>query len=242
MNIAKDIEIVDLALYLNKYNTLIIADTHLGIEEAMNKQGLLVPRFQFKEVMTRFQKILDGLGVTQGKKLARIIVNGDFKHEFGRISETEWRHALQFIDLMRVYTDELILIKGNHDTILGPIAEKREVTLQKFILLGDILVTHGDTIFAQELKQCKTIIIGHEHPAVRIADDVRGETFKCYLKGTYKRKTLIVQPSFNLVSEGTNILHERLLSPYLHNLSSFDVYVVGEDVYHFGKVKELKNS
>ena len=56
MQIEKHIEIIDLALLLYN-NVLVIADTHIGYEEALNKQGLLVPRFQFREIIRR----LDGI-------------------------------------------------------------------------------------------------------------------------------------------------------------------------------------
>ena len=63
MQIAKDIEIVDLALYLTKENILVLADTHIGYEEALNKQGVLIPRFQFKEIIQRLDGILKALSM-----------------------------------------------------------------------------------------------------------------------------------------------------------------------------------
>jgi len=89
-------------------------------------------------------------------------------------------------------------------------------------------------------KKIKTIIIGHEHPAVSLKEGSRTETFKCFLKGKFKGKELIVQPSFNLVTEGTDILKESLLSPFLkQNLKNFNVYIVADKVYDFGKVSSL---
>ena len=54
MNILPGIKIVDLALSAG--NNLILADTHIGYEEALNKQGVLIPRFQFKEIIQRLEK------------------------------------------------------------------------------------------------------------------------------------------------------------------------------------------
>ena len=46
---------------------------------------------------------------------------------------------------------------------------------------------------------------------------------------------------YNLVQEGTDILKEKLLSPLLRqNLNNFEVFVVADNVYRFGKVKEIK--
>ena len=86
---------------------------------------------------------------------------------------------------------------------------------------NDILIMHGH----KEIKipkNIKTIVIAHEHPAVSLKDGPRQETYKCFLKGKYKRKELIVLPSLNLVTEGTDMLKQDFLSPFLHqNLDNF---------------------
>ncbi len=70
--------------------------------------------------------------------------------------------------------------------------------------------------------------------------EVRTETYKCFLVWTFKGKTLIAMPSFNLVTEGTDVLKEQLLSPFLHqDLKNFDVYVAADRTYPFGKLKNL---
>ncbi|MCK4522489.1 MAG: metallophosphoesterase, partial [Nanoarchaeota archaeon] len=210
MKIVNNIEITDLALYLKKENMLIIADSHIGFEEALNKQGVLVPRIHFKELIKRLEKIING------KRFEKIIINGDIKHEFGKISETEWRHTLRLLDFLGRYCDEIILIKGNHDNIIGPVAEKRKVRVKDYYKIGNILIIHGNKIPDKAvLKQVKTIIIGHEHPAIMLRQGLRSEKYKCFLKGKYKHKVLIVQPSLNLLTEGTGIDKEKLLSPFL---------------------------
>src|SRR3989338_10295565 len=133
MNVLNSIELIDLAIYTNK--TLILTDFHIGYEEALNKQGLMVPRFQFPEIMNRLEKIFLRL---KGKKVYTIIVNGDLKHEFGTISEQEWRHTLRLLDYFGQHCKEIILIKGNHDTILGPIAKKRNVNVVEHYLISPI--------------------------------------------------------------------------------------------------------
>ena len=55
MEILKGIEIIGLALFIKKHKTLIIADIHIGYEEALNKQGILVPRYQFKKVIAELK-------------------------------------------------------------------------------------------------------------------------------------------------------------------------------------------
>lgn len=278
MEILKNIEMIDLCLYLKNENILILADTHIGYEEALNKQGILIPRFQFKEIVERLEKALQVLlirtlrggwrtstknikhnvrlssllknnqnnnGSLNKKLLDKIIINGDIKHEFGTISEQEWRHTLRLLDFLSKYSNEIILVKGNHDTILGPIAKKRNVKVKDYFITKDILIIHGDKLDKNIEKiikksKIKTIIIGHEHPAVSIHEGPRTELFKCFLKGKWQGKILIVQPSFNLVTEGTDVLKEELLSPFLQqDLSNFECFIVADKVYEFGKLRRL---
>ena len=81
MEITPRIYITDLALYFNF--TLVIADVHIGYEEVLNKRGILVPRTQLEEMEKRLGKIFEKL---KNRKIERIIVNGDLKHEFSTIS------------------------------------------------------------------------------------------------------------------------------------------------------------
>ena len=273
MKIFGNIGLIDLAIYTNK--TLILTDFHIGYEEALNKQGLMVPRFQFPEIIKRLEAIFSKL---KNKNIERIIVNGDLKHEFGTISEQEWRDALKLLDYFGQHCDEIILIKGNHDTILGPIAKKRNVRVLEHYLISPmikkplknektvqkisinnkiqsfkkikinknesknkILVMHGDEIPKKELlEDVSTIIIGHEHPAVSVREGARTELFKAFLAGKWKKYNIIVQPSFNLVVEGTDVLKEEVLSPFLKgSLGDFSVIIASDKLYDFGKIKDL---
>ncbi len=155
MQISNNIEILDLALYLPKHKTLIIADTHIGYEEALNKQGIMIPRFHFTDLIKRLKNILKSI------KPELIIINGDIKHEFGKISRQEWRHTIQLIDFLSKHCKKLILIKGNHDKTLAPIADKRKLEIVNEFLIDDILILHGDKL-TKIPKKVKTIIISQE--------------------------------------------------------------------------------
>ena len=227
----KEIEIIDLALYLKKHNVLIFADFHMGFEESLQKQGISLPRLQFKKTISRLKKIFEKV------KPEIIVVNGDLKHEFGSISNQEWNDTLKLFDFLQNHCKKIILIKGNHDKILEPIASKRNLEVKDSVKFEDIQIIHGDKI---PLNLSKTVIIGHEHPAVTASDNISSEKFKCWLKGKFQGKDLIVQPSFNLVTTGTDVLREKLLSPFLQqDLSNFEVWIVSDEVLYFGKLKNL---
>lgn len=230
--------ISDLALWIPKQKVLAIADPHIGYEEALNRQGVLVPREQFRNTVRRLQPILEA------HKPETIVVNGDLKHEFGRISDQEWKEVLKLLDLIARHCTHIVLVEGNHDTVLGPLAGKRNLEVCKSFTAGDVLFVHGDAVPGEKLlKSIKTIVIGHEHPCLGLRDGERIETFKCWLLGRWKRRNLIVMPSFNLVTEGSDILKEKQLSPLLQQgLDEFSAYIVDESskVLPFGKVKNLR--
>jgi putative SbcD/Mre11-related phosphoesterase len=237
--IIKGIEIIDLALYLKEEKALVLADLHIGYEDALVKQGVLVPKFHFRELVERLERIFE---IIEKRKLKveTIIINGDLKHEFGRISDEEWRNTLKVLDYLARRCSRIALVRGNHDTILGPIADKRNVLLVDAFFAGDKMIMHGDRI--QEIPApVKTIIIGHDHPAVGISEGIRREVYKCFLAGKYKGKNLIVQPSLSPSTEGTDVIKEDLLSPYLAgDIGKFKAYVVADEVYAFGSIKKLK--
>lgn len=234
MNIAPKIEIIDLALLIDK-RILIVSDFHIGYEQHLHRKGILIPKFQLKDTILRLEKILNQTG-----SLDKIIINGDLKHEFHTITNQEWSDITKLVDFLRRKCKELIIIQGNHDKIIIPIAEKKKVTLIKEYREPGLLVTHGD-IIPDKLET--VIVIGHEHPAVSLRNEGRSERFKCFLKGHFKRKTLIVLPSFNLLTEGTDITKSKPFSPFLQRkISNFNVYIVGDDVYDFGKLRKLEES
>jgi uncharacterized protein len=228
-------KIVDLAIQIHDY--LIIGDLHLGYEEALNYQGVMVPKFQYPKITQKLEEIHNTT------KSSKIIINGDLKHEFGKISRQEWKETIRFIDFLRDRFQDIILIKGNHDPLTPIIANKTGLKVHKEFEVGDFLVMHGDKIPDNwdDIKQ-ETIIIGHEHPAVGLRSGERQEKIKCYLKGTFRNKNILVMPSFNFVTEGSDILHEKPLSPFLKDniLNQFEVIGVENfETLHFGYVKDL---
>ena len=55
--------------------------------------------------------------------------------------------------------NQIILIKGNHDNILGPIAKKRNVKLKKYYKILGICFLHGNKEYRGYDE--KTDIFGH---------------------------------------------------------------------------------
>jgi len=237
MNLLPNISAIGPCAWISSSRTLVLSDLHLGFEESLVRQGVLVPKSHWKDLMFLLSEVLKR---TDPKT---IVVNGDIKHDFGSISRQEWDDVSRLIDFLRLHCKEIIFVKGNHDTILKPIAEKKGLRVVKEFVVDDALILHGDTIPTSVLKNVKTIIVGHAHPAVRLRQGVRNELFKCFLVGKWKKKNLVVLPSMNPLLEGSDVLQDRNISPFLSKKSvgDFGVFVVdGVDVLKFGKLKGLK--
>lgn len=229
VKIIKDLEIVDLAL---KYkDILIIGDLHIGYEHYLLSRGVFIPKFQFSDVVEKLNKILEKV------KPKIIIINGDLKHEFGTISKQELKDTLKILDLLGE-NREIILVKGNHDNVLGPIAEKRNIKIVDRYDIGDITILHG-TKLLKDLN--KIIITGHLHPTVSFKEKPN-EKYKCFLKGKFEKHGLIIMPAMCPISYGFNItkkIPKEKHNPYFNSLNNFDVYVIQDKVYDFGKLKNL---
>ena len=227
--------IVDLALVIG--NNLIISDLHLGYEEALNAEGIMVPKFQYRKIIARLEKIIS---ITD---CSRVIVTGDLKHEFGKITRQEWGETLNFIEFLKKHFEEVILIKGNHDNFTKFIAKKTGLAVYDSFSTGDFLLLHGDKVPVNVEKISEnTIIIGHEHPCIGLRSGERLEKIKCFLKGRFKGKNLVVMPSFNFITEGSDVLHEKPLSPFLKNniINDFEVFGVESfEILYFGKIKDI---
>ena len=229
MEVFQDIKIVGLGLVYK--DNLIIGDLQLGYEEHLQRKGVLLPRFQLESILKKLENIFDKV------KVKRIIINGDIKHEFGSILNQEWTDSLKLFDFLSNKVEEIILIKGNHDVILDPIARKRNIKVLDSWEDNKVTIIHGHKI-PEKLNEI--VIIGHEHPAISF-EEKPSEKFKCFLVGKYKKSKLIVTPSFHDLTEGSDITNNKYLSPFLEKgVKNFDCYVVSEDkVRFFGKVKNL---
>lgn len=225
-------EIIDNALKID--DTLIISDLHFGYETSLNNQGLMIPQHQF-------DKLIESLDEIQEKANAQnIILNGDIKHNFGSISKQEWKEVLDFIDYLSDLFIDIKVIKGNHDNFTQYILNKRDLVMEEYVILGNYMIIHGHKIPNEIPEEVNTIIIGHEHPCIGVRNQERVEKVKAFLKGKWNDYNLIVLPSFTTITHGSDVLHEKTISPFIKNVLDFEVLAVDEgEIYPFGLVKDI---
>ena len=173
MNIHPGIKIKDKALWLPHERILIISDLHIGYEEYLNSKGLLAPRRQF-EILKK------ELGELMGEVRPKIIViNGDLKHEFSRISSQEWKDTIELAGILCKNCEKVFLVRGNHDNMLEPVIKrigKKKIKMLNEYIIKDICILHGDKLnreIESKIRNIKTLIIGHEHPAISLREGMK---------------------------------------------------------------------
>lgn len=228
---------------------LVFGDFHLGVQEHLG--GL--PAVQLKEILDNLREIfsyIDKLKV----KIKKIVVLGDFKHMFGEISDSEWRESVRLLDyfIEKVGRKNIILIKGNHDRILEPIARKRKIKINNFYVHNDVAFMHGHKEYKEVLKdkskRINILVLGHLHPTISLTDEYKREKYKCFLLGKWKRKIVYILPSFGDTGPGYDVSKEGHFkyrdSLFINekSLRDFEIIIYNNNEkkeYNFGKLKDL---
>jgi len=237
--------LIDTGLFHVERRTLVLADLHLGYEEAMRQQGVMLPQTHFAGLLTRLEAIFLALGVSRQAPLETLILNGDLRHTFGPLNAGEWRELNAFFEQVGPCAQRLAVIQGNHDPALNVFANRySNISLHVQFQEADWLYIHGDKL--PDFSQHPThLVIGHEHPALSLRDPVTGrqERFKLFLKSHYQRYTLWVLPSCNALIHGTDLTKEGVLSPLLQvvDLPGALAYVRDDEgkIYSFGTLDRL---
>ncbi len=195
----------------------------------------------------RFLDYLDGKIVK--KKIKDYISNVNTKEmKMRRLSE-----ASENTNKLGV-NNRIILVRGNHDNILGPIAKKRNIDVVNYYKYKNICFMHGNKIYGKCFEKSEILILGHLHPAITLSDEYKKEKYKCFLHGKWKTrgntKDVYILPSFSPISFGFNLenLDEDIKDEggFLiindKELKDLEVIIYNNKEnkeYNFGKLKKL---
>lgn len=208
--------------------TLVFGDYHAGLEAALRAEGVELP----SRADARRERALELVDATDAE---RVVVLGDLGHAIGvpegpELDELD-RLLSELVERVRV-----TVLKGNHDGDLGETLVELgltdvEVTGTTGIRTGDVGFAHGHTWPAPEVLAAPTVCVGHEHPVVRLEDELgaardervwlRGrlhpDPFEAYHGCDVPGGELVVFPSFNDLAGGTwvNVEGREFLCPFL---------------------------
>jgi len=205
---------------------LVVADYHAGIETVLRTEGVELD----SRADQRGSRVAGLLAETEPD---RLVVLGDLVHAIGDPWEAERSELEGLFDSLQV---PVTVVKGNHDGEVEGFLERVDhdvsVTPTDGIRIGTVGFAHGHTWPGREVLESDIVCVGHEHPLVRLEDDVGGsQVERVWLRGQLGSAAfenyyddeievdgeLVVCPAFNDLSGGTqvNIEDQRFLSPFL---------------------------
>ena len=230
--ISRGVEVTrDHALFLRDERTLVISDLHLGFEGALAERGVSIPRFQRKVILERLGAMLDR------NKAEQVVVAGDFKHEFSRNLVDEWVEVKQVLRFVKERAAP-VMVRGNHDNYLATILGDLRLALHDRADVGGYTIVHGH----EEVSTLAPIVMGHEHPAVKLKDEL-GATVS--VPAFIISDRLVVLPAFSPLALGVDVSSYPYLSPILNRMDIDDARVIGVDeregLLDFGRVRDLKS-
>jgi len=217
---------------------LAVADYHAGIEAGLRyERGVELD----SAADERRERLLDLLDRTAAD---RVVVLGDLAHRIGDPGGVESEELAAVVDAV---TDRvpLTLVPGNHDAGLAErFGDRIEVVDGAGVRYGDVALLHGHQWPDPDLLAADVLCVGHEHPTVRLTDDVGGgRVERAWLRGPLSRAPfddhgdvpawndpeLVVFPAFNDRSGGTwiNVDGQGFLCPFLpEGLPTADAYLL----------------
>ena len=231
VEVGKGVEVTrDFALFLREERALVISDLHLGFEGALAEQGVSIPRFQRRVILERLGAMLDRT------KAETVIVAGDFKHEFSRNLTDEWIEVKQVLRFIQERATP-VLVRGNHDNYLATILGDLRLTLHDRVDVAGHTIVHGH----EEVSTLHPIVMGHEHPAVKLRDELGAVVSVPAFLVTDR---LVVLPAFSPLALGVDVSEYPYLSPILNRTPIDEARVIGVDeregLMDFGRVGQLK--
>lgn len=243
MQLTEDVEIIEFepALYLKSLDAIVVADIHLGLEWELEEKGVHIPFPTYTPIVKSLRNMFNY------RSARRLIILGDIKNEFGNINPEEWTQVQDFVNDVRSFGAEPLLVRGNHDNFVRLVLRRLNVEFQDPPLrLGKYFLMHGDKDYDLS-SDGDVVLMGHEHPVVSIRDSIEVKhRFKSFLYGEHQGLKIIVLPSMNPLTMGTAVNEvdmKDLLSPILRriNIMSFTPVLLaqGEGLKVFPKLSSL---
>lgn len=220
--------------------TLLLADIHLGYEDAMASTGVFLPRLQLKMALETIKQAYEMLPYR-----ARVAIVGDLKHVFEKLTRQEKIEITKLVRGLREWgIDDLVLVRGNHDTFVAPILRTLGVELVEdcLDLGGGLVAAHGHRIPGCSYE---LLVMGHEHPSIAVSVGGARTKLSIMLRVPLEDGSeALVLPPTGIYQTGNNVGLDRraYLSPLIQEKGRVEdsmVWIVDRD-YGTVKLAELK--
>ena len=230
------------AILLEKEGLLVAADLHIGLEDESEEKGIHIPAPILPTIIKHVVTPAIELGCRG------VILLGDVKHEFAKVTGAEWFGVKKLISKLRERNLKVEVVRGNHDNYIIKILKELAIPLHDpYLELSGIILTHGHKTLIEKEKGSRVMIMGHEHPAITLKDDVGiKHKFKAFIDLQTSGGRYLVLPSVSPLAYGSEfneVPADKMLSPILRTLDLSEAvpYVIeaGVAVKKFPKLSYL---
>ena len=202
------IDFRDRAVFLPATETLVLADTHVGRDEASEVEFPLGESADLEDRLTALLSACDP---------DEVVFAGDILHQFDRASYGIAERLRTLTDACRDVGATPVLVAGNHDSLLDSVWDGDVHDVYRIAGVDpsrpeyDVLVCHGhedpapdgggDLTTGSEPPGC--YVVGHDHPTIRI----EGQRRPCFLfgEGVYRSRDVLMLPAFTSLAAGVEI-------------------------------------
>lgn len=204
-----------------KTKTLLIADPHIGWEMQLQEKGIHVPS-QMPKILNKLTMLLDEY------KPQQLVIIGDVKYSVVSSELAEWHDVPDFFARLQSHVADIAVVRGNHDANLEALLPENVKLLPATgVAIGDVGVFHGHKWPSPALLGCKTLVMGHLHPAVVFRDPAGFKiTRQVWMRAPCKAEALakVLLQKHKVKVEGT--VAETLRKHYDVRLRSREVLVM----------------
>jgi len=230
-------------IYIKRLNSIVLSDVHIGYEEEMTSKGIFIPKVQKKKFLNTVNRAIEIF------KTNRIIINGDLKHSFSKLTRQEKSELTEIFQELKDKGIEVIIIRGNHDNYISLVTEKFDnIKLVDSISIDNLVIFHGHNNI--QVEENKIYIIGHEHPRLGLRDKL-GFTRKmsCFLLAPLKNNSkVLVLPAIGIYQAGNDIslIHSNYMSQLMRKYAILEkakpfVIIEKEGIMEFPELYLLKD-
>lgn len=171
---------------------MVVGDLHLGYEKALESDGVHIPRVNTGSVRDALNRAISD------HSPEAIVLLGDIKHDFHRPEREAREEVLSILELL-VDSADVAVVRGNHDNFLQNLLSDVGLFATDHLDICGYRLEHG-----HEDSGKRPVIIGHEHPSVRIRGSVHGNMkMPCFLY--MEEEGVIVVPPFSPFPLGADL-------------------------------------
>lgn len=182
----------DRCVILEEGPTAILGDLHLGYETALEDEGIYLPHINTESIKMSLNDIISRY------EPERMVLLGDIKHDFRKVGYKGKEEVRRVISMLTEACD-LTVIRGNHDNYLQNILADMGVMVADYADMMGFRLEHGHIDSGK-----RPVIIGHEHPSIRIPGAVGGSVkLHCFVHA--RKDGVLVLPPFSPFSSGNDL-------------------------------------